>query len=318
MALTITKSPPQIIAVKQPVVFTLQTDYLLACRINGGISAIRDSIEPDTAHKATFELSDYVRDLPVLEAKLGQYVHANACPAQTFKFSERYGSPLSDLNEIETNTFRLLAAKVPHWKTDLSGTIDFMVTTTNPFLTWYPNRLDASPSIVLSWALANNPEKTVSKYSAKAINHVEGVNIESETRWFTINNLPYENPRQLIFRNSFGTFDQVMLRGIGSIIGSTDRITAYQQANYDADPVPERITWYNKGSRTLKTETAYMLRYESEWLNELINSTEIYQVSGSNLLPLECRTEKILDSDDDTALISNPLEFGYLQTPQIQ
>lgn len=377
MALTILQSPPNpIIAVRMPVVFQLLTGYTGLCRITGMVGAVGDSLEPDTAHKATFEFSDYLRDLPVLNAGLTVPAeHASACPSQTFVFAERYGTPPSDHNVVTTSAFRLLAARIPFWKKDFTGTITNHITGNKPFLTWYPNQprkvlpaetmhlyflvidesemsyrlqftvtftdastavfngervgqihnysivqLDASPAVVIAWALTNEPTKTVSKYSVRAASDdmYSVVTPISESRTFVINRLPYLNPRQLVFRNSYNTFDQLMLRGMGNISAATERLSASRQANYDATQVPDRVTWYSEGRQTLQAETGYMLKHETAWLNELLTSTEVYEKQGSVLVPLQLKTEKLLQLNDDSPLISVPLEFEYLQTPVIE
>jgi len=376
MALTIIKSPPTLIAARMPVVFQLTTDYTSLCHITGMVGTIGDSIEPDTAHKVTFELSDFVRDKPVLPASLTvPGLHAQAFPLQAFVFGERYGTPPTSHNELTTSEYRIMPARIPHWKHDFSGTINDYIVAHKPFLTWYPNQvrkvlpaeiihlyymvqdsveylyqlqftvtytdgttavfegaysgqageyevvqLDASPAIVLAWALTDEPTKTVAGYTVRAayINDLSVVVPVSETRTFVINRLPYTNPRQLFFRNSYGTFDQLMLRGLGIINATTDRLTASRQAGYDGAQVPDRVTWYNQGRQTLAAETGYMLKAETAWSNELLTSTEIYEVQGAVLVPVELRTEKMQQLNDDNALISVALEFEYLQTPVIE
>ena len=108
-----------------------------------------------------------------------------------------------------------------------------------------------------------------------------------------------------------------MLRGSGSVTANTDRITANQVTDFDTLPVPDRITWYTKTRQTLTVETAYLLKAESRWLNELYDSHEIYLKSGSQLIPLELASEKLLQEHDDSALISVPLEFKILQIPRV-
>ena len=376
MALTIVKSPPNpIIAVGMPVVFQMLTGYTGLCHITGMVGSVGDSIEPDTAHKATFEFSDYLRDLPVLNAGLTvPAVHNSACPTQQFVFAEVYGTPPTDHNVVTTSAFRLLAAKVPHWKKDFSGTITNYITGNKPFLTWYPNhprkvlpaeiihlyylvvdtneylyqlqftvtytddttgvylgatssqvnnysvvQLDASPAIVLGLALAAQPTKTVKSYAARCAYYTGSATVPvSETRTFIINRLPFTNPRQIFFRNSFGTFDQLMLRGKGTITATTERKSASREANYDAAQVPDSVTWYNEGRQKLTAETGYMLKLERAWLNELLNSTEIYELQSSKLLPLKLTTDKFTQLDDDDYLLSTQFEFEYLQTPVIE
>jgi len=376
MALTIVKSPPNpIIAVRMPVVFQMLTGYTGLCHITGMVGSVGDSIEPDTAHKATFEFSDYLRDKPVLNAGLTvPAVHNSACPSQTFVFAEVYGTPPTDHNIVTTSAFRLLAAKVPHWKKDFAGTITNHITGNKPFLTWYPNQirkvlpgemihlyylvidtseylynlqftitytdastdvfngassaqvnnysvvqLDASPAIVEAWALANEPDKIVSHYAVRVAYYSAPDYIPvSESRSFVINRMPFTNPRQIIFRNSFGTFDQVMLRGIGTITATTERLSASRQANYDAAQVPDRVTWYNEGRQMLQTETGYLLKAERAWLNELLTSTEVYEKQASVLIPVMLKTEKMTQLNDETPLISIPIEMEYLQTPVIE
>jgi hypothetical protein len=362
-----------------PVVFTLQTDYVLQCRINGGISGIGDSVEPDTGLKATFEFSDYVRDLPVLNIGFTTpAVHSYGCPAIAFIFSESYGTPPEEHNKLTTDPYRIISAKIPAWKwnRDIYNTINDAITGQyRQFMTWYPNikrkvipgetihlyflvinssqfyltrirfvvmftdgtnatfmgdetpelndydivQMDASPAIVESWTQGNHPDKTVNSYTVQAVfPSIPHETRLSEIRTYVINRIPFNYPRQLFFRNSFGTFDQLMLRGLGTVTATADRISANRQSDYDTVQVPDRITWYNEGRQKLVAETGYLLHNESDFLAELLISKEIYELQNGIFLPIEMQTDKVKQHDDDNALISISFEFEYLQTPIIE
>lgn len=177
-------------------------------------------------------------------------------------------------------------------------------------------QFDASTQVVLD--LADSSGKTIDKYSVSVVFEENSVITSiSESRSFKLNYLPFENTRQIVFRNSFGTFDQLLLKGSSSIIGTAEKLTAAQQANYDASPIPDKVVWHAKGRQLLTTETGYLTTEELIWLNELLISKEIYEINGNTQTQLRLVTEKLPQYDDSSYFISAVLEFDVLQTIKV-
>ena len=370
MALTITKRPNTIIPAKMPVVFSLHTSYAGACRITGGIGLNADCIEPDSNKNVTFEFSDYIRDLPVLNLEINTpFAHPHAFPSVFFYFNERHGSPPVDYNYTESGMYNIINAKIPHWKRDEYRKMEDIINMDAPFLTWYPKgktrkvlpqesihlfflptmpgdywkgvfdvlftngntasfyietletsgkimQFNASPSFPETWCKTYYPGQTVALYTFTV--YCPDTDSISDFQTFVINRLPYTHTTQIMFRNSWGTFDQFMCKGLSSVTATSERLTAKQLADYDVPAKPDKVTWYNEGRNLLNVETGYLLKEESTWLNELLLSTEIYVRQGYSYFPVEIRSDKFLVSSDDSALLSIALEFEFMQTPIIE
>jgi len=117
MALTILSQPSILVLAKQPVVFNVHSDVSeRPLRILGGVVGVGgDSIQADSAGNASFDFSDYVKNLTTQKGKTGSQPQAySELPMQVwFVFNEFVGNPPESRPPLENTAFLLLDAYVP-------------------------------------------------------------------------------------------------------------------------------------------------------------------------------------------------------------
>ena len=146
MALTITKKPPQLILANQPVAFTVQSSISeTPLRILGAVYWIGgDSVQADAQKNASFEFSDYLKNLTTQKGKTGNTPQAySEIPKHiSFIFQEIAGTPPQNYAPLETETFLLLDAYIPKSKRqsfyfEYANLLSYLATSKS-CLTWWP------------------------------------------------------------------------------------------------------------------------------------------------------------------------------------
>ena len=114
MAITITQKPAELILANQPVTFTLHSSISeTPLRITGAVYGIGgDSVQADGQKNASFEFSDYLKNLTTQKGKTGNTPQAySEIPKHiSFIFQEIAGNPPQNYAPLETETFLLLDA----------------------------------------------------------------------------------------------------------------------------------------------------------------------------------------------------------------
>jgi hypothetical protein len=117
MALTIITQPSILVLAKQPVVFNVHSDIIeRPLRIVGGVVGIGgDSIQADSARNASFDFSDYLKNVVTQKGKTGSQPQAySEVPLPVwFTFDELVGNPPVARPPLENSAFLLLDAYVP-------------------------------------------------------------------------------------------------------------------------------------------------------------------------------------------------------------
>jgi len=117
MALTILTKPATLILAKQPVSFSLHSSETeTPLRILGGVAGIGgDSVQADASKNASFDLSDYLKNLVTQKGKTGSQPQAYSEVPKTisFLFYEMVGYPLENRPPLELGKFLLLDAYIP-------------------------------------------------------------------------------------------------------------------------------------------------------------------------------------------------------------
>ncbi|MDD4374833.1 MAG: hypothetical protein PHG67_13025 [Bacteroidales bacterium] len=129
-----------------------------------------------------------------------------------------------------------------------------------------------------------NPAKTVVSYE---------VTIADQTRVFVVDHNLYRQHRFLIFRNSLGGFDTL------ACMGEADESTEVERKQstrvYDAEnPYRQRKSeFYNEHSELVKVNSGWLSPEEKNWLNDLLISTEVYEVRSNKLQPVLIKNKSI-------------------------
>ncbi|MCP4178427.1 MAG: hypothetical protein GY756_11730 [bacterium] len=122
----------------------------------------------------------------------------------------------------------------------------------------------------------------------------------------------YNNLKQFMFRNSLGAMDFISLKGIGESQMKIARKTGFiDNAETIYNSEFQQINkvnsgWLNTSYKNAQTAKQYVI--------ELINSKEAYEVKESNLLKISPSAKKITVSEDDEFLQSFTFEYKYVHT----
>jgi hypothetical protein len=177
---------------------------------------------------------------------------------------------------------------------------------------------------IAAWVATNYPGKTVQSYTVQVVQNVTGVySAVSEALTFILDNKYYSDTRQLLFRNSLGAFDTIMLKGIGKKEYNFERETADKSRDLSsAETVtvgtPDRITWRATSRRKVTANTGWITRQELDWLNELMESTEAYEVISGKLYPVNMLSDKVTHTPDNEYLHSATIEYEYANNSLIE
>ena len=117
MSLTILQKPAELILANQPVTFSVHSSETgTPLRILGAVYGIGgDSVQADASQNASFDLSDYLKNLVTQKGKTGSLPQAYSEVPKTvsFIFQEIVGNPPENRAPLETDGFLLLDAYIP-------------------------------------------------------------------------------------------------------------------------------------------------------------------------------------------------------------
>ncbi|MCP4180777.1 MAG: hypothetical protein GY756_23705 [bacterium] len=122
----------------------------------------------------------------------------------------------------------------------------------------------------------------------------------------------YNNLKQFMFRNSLGAMDFISLKGIGESQMKIARKTGFiDNAETIYNSEFQQINKVNSGWLNTSFKNAQTAK---QYIIELINSKEAYEVKGSNILKISPSGKKITVSEDDEFLQSFTFEYKYVHT----
>ena len=120
MSLTILQKPAELILANQPVVFSVHSsETVTPLRILGAVYGIGgDSVQADASQNASFDLSDYLKNLVTQKGKTGSLpqAYSEVPKPVSFIFQEMVGNPPENRPPLETDGFLLLDAYIPKAK----------------------------------------------------------------------------------------------------------------------------------------------------------------------------------------------------------
>lgn len=134
----------------------------------------------------------------------------------------------------------------------------------------------------------------------------------SETRTYRVDSRYVAQCRYLLFDNSLGGFDTLVLRGKGAETLTTGRDVAERPTDIDGQAAwAERIVTDARNDRELSVYSGYLSQAERTWLTELGLARQIFLVSDRAHVPLVNRSEKYVPEQDDEGLIGRQFLFVY-------
>jgi hypothetical protein len=137
----------------------------------------------------------------------------------------------------------------------------------------------------------------------------------SETRTFTIDHNVYPYKKYLIFQNSLGGWDTVRFLGKTSIEGEYARLISstindYSFTNQEGSIVQGRPL----ESLKMILNTGWISQNNKDYLRELLVSQQVYEISGSMILPVVVTSSNVFMSKDDETLYNMEIEVLYAFT----
>ncbi|MCX6272166.1 MAG: hypothetical protein NTU44_13290 [Bacteroidetes bacterium] len=136
--------------------------------------------------------------------------------------------------------------------------------------------------------------------------------------YFTIDNRWMPNVRYFMFLNSLGAFECVRFTGESTYELAFTR-EYYEQSvlsEYSNNLVP-RSQMLPDTKRSFKTNTGWISKEEITWMQDFLNSTEVYEVKGLKRYPVLITLDKIETHKDNVYLYSMTISFEYVDFPNV-
>lgn len=131
----------------------------------------------------------------------------------------------------------------------------------------------------------------------------------TEIRTYYVDKTYYNQQRMFIYKNSFGVYDQIMLKGMSESVDEIQRTVGFfQDQDFISDS--EFTESYNANSGFLTTQYKNA-RTAKKYVAELVNSREIFEILGAELIPVIPTSKKVNIIKDDEFLYSFPFEYKY-------
>lgn len=151
---------------------------------------------------------------------------------------------------------------------------------------------------------ANYPAKILVSYSIVLL---DVSTVVSEVRTFVIDYKANPGNIQLVFSNSAGGYDGVLLSGVAE----TKRDHTSEQINVlDTDAgMPERRTHIADAKETVKASTGWLTPGMRLYLSELLISKDVYEITSSGLQPVIILPQNTTMAKDRETLPAIDIEF---------
>lgn len=157
---------------------------------------------------------------------------------------------------------------------------------------------------IAAWVAANNPGKTVKRYTATIYNSATAY---SAGYIYEVDRSYYENTRKLYIRNPFGMLEILLCRGLGSSVSEYES----QDAVTSGLSTQEKIIWYNRKTESVKVSTGFMKAEEILWLSDLLETIEAYELIDGALQPIILKDIKVATRHDGDYQFASDIEYEY-------
>jgi len=152
--------------------------------------------------------------------------------------------------------------------------------------------------------------KKINYYNVQVFNSDDVAQTEIKTYYIDRNT--YNFGRQFIFKNSLGAYDIMHLKGLSEHNNEIQRTIGY----FDTK---DQVT-YSEFSENYKVASGFVvnsfadLSSAQRYITELINSREIYEIVGKEIVPIVCLNDKLNVNKDKEFLYSFTFEYKYAYT----
>jgi hypothetical protein len=152
---------------------------------------------------------------------------------------------------------------------------------------------------------ADYPGKTLQSYTLSLVAD-EGAAV-SESRTFIIDRTQHDAEREFVFRNSVGGYDTFMFTGTGE--AQRDHSNESVKVNNTTHGLATKRALFADVDETMKVSSGWLTPAERLYLSELYNSTEVYEITTSGLMPIVIKKQGIISEKDNDTLIAHQLEY---------
>lgn len=160
---------------------------------------------------------------------------------------------------------------------------------------------------------ANHPDRVVISYSVCVM--ATGINDPvSAIYHYLVDRNYHESTRQLWIRNPYGLWEVLLCTGLSGISNEHKPETA----GTDGSDKAKKIVWKNQQINIVKANTGFLTRSEVEWLSDLLDTTEAYELIDGVLQPIVFRDNKIASRHDGEYQYYAELEYEYSYTEPVE
>jgi hypothetical protein len=151
-------------------------------------------------------------------------------------------------------------------------------------------------------------DKTLSGYKVSVNfgppNHSEQI---SKVYNYILDRSWYQNPRYLWIKNPFGLWEVLLCCGSGQQENSIKP----EIVSTDGQFQPDKLTWKTVKSDVVKVNTGFLTAAQMQWLSDLIETTEAYELINGNLHSIVFRDISLPVVHDGEFQYSADLEYEY-------
>ena len=155
-------------------------------------------------------------------------------------------------------------------------------------------------------AASETPTKKITKYEFWIKRSITNAVI-SEVKTYIIDRRHYNNQRVYIYKNSFGAYDTIRFLGVSETENQIDRENYITQGREEL--------YFSERTNTISVNSGWFINLYSNdkqgklYITELINSTDIYEIYNSTIIPVLPVTNKWKVGTDNNFNYS--VEFEY-------
>ena len=114
-----------------------------------------------------------------------------------------------------------------------------------------------------------------------------------------------EDPRTLIFKNPYGFPETVFCTGRSSVITKL----SFESARTDGKLLPDSLNFSSSRERTVTANTGFITKEQAQWLAELLDTTEAFELIEGALHPITLLDIDIAEHHTDDYLYSAEIKY---------
>lgn len=151
--------------------------------------------------------------------------------------------------------------------------------------------------------------KIVDAYDVTAFDNLNAV---SETRTYVLNKFEHVAEHELVFRNSPGVFDTIMLTGEASL--EREHIPEIVRVHNPAINNPLQRIIRSDVKETVKASTGWLDNERRLYLAELLGSPEVYEIIRGKLYPVMMTKQTMIAARDNEELQAVNIDYEMVES----